>query len=440
MAKKKHNDQEPRKPRAVPTQGPTVQGDGSIAGPDQVLDTTDPGDDVQSRFRYQHGYGVILLVGAVAGRLTYVALWCEHHEDFLAERTDGRFDSYQIKTTTPEHGAWDLKDADLLSALKRFVTLDARFPGKIATFGFVSNVDFFDTIADDKVRRSPACLCRSIAACNGHGSLAAPYTGVVAELATTCGCPVETMFAVLKRLKLIKGPPLESIDTHISHDHLPQVSHCQSLSPTNLNTLRDKLAYQVFDASAVKIDDPAKHWCCVTTLDDSNPRLLAKRIAVTQVEATMRAFGVTPFQFVTGSSSLSLHAGRTELSTLQKKLLKGGLASQLDTMQNRTLSAERHLLEVAASKPPQEALRITNQLRNVVKGVCDDAHVTYASPNTTYGQPMMAYVLEQLQKRANASPSLVCDQPYECLVGVAGLLTEACAVWWSEQFDLGSVT
>ncbi len=49
---------------------------------------------------------------------------------------------------------------------------------------------------------------------------------------------------------------------------------------------------------------------------------------------------------------------------------------------------------------------------------------------------MLRHVLQKLEKVAEEQPALVCDQPYDCLVGMAGLLTEACKVWWSERFDL----
>ena len=48
---------------------------------------------------------------------------------------------------------------------------------------------------------------------------------------------------------------------------------------------------------------------------------------------------------------------------------------------------------------------------------------------------MLSQVQQRLQKLAEDQPNLVFDQPYDCLVGMAGLLTEACSVWWSAQFD-----
>jgi hypothetical protein len=62
--------------------------------PGEVRNTTDPGDDMQRRIRYQHAYGVILLVASIRKELPYVAIWCEHHEDLLGELADGRYDAY----------------------------------------------------------------------------------------------------------------------------------------------------------------------------------------------------------------------------------------------------------------------------------------------------------------------------------------------------------
>lgn len=72
--------------------------------PAEILDETDPGDETQRNFRYQHAYGVILLIAGAASVEPYSAVWCEHHEDVLAERVDGSYDAYQIKTRQPERG------------------------------------------------------------------------------------------------------------------------------------------------------------------------------------------------------------------------------------------------------------------------------------------------------------------------------------------------
>ena len=43
----------------------------------------DPGDATARNYRYQYAYGVMLLIAAKRGAVPDLALWCEHHEDFL---------------------------------------------------------------------------------------------------------------------------------------------------------------------------------------------------------------------------------------------------------------------------------------------------------------------------------------------------------------------
>jgi hypothetical protein len=95
-----------------------------VNSPTDKRDQTDPGDEVLRRFRYQFAYGVILLVGAATRRLEYRAIWCEQHEDYLAEDSNQNFDAYQIKTKKPELGAWELNDEAMWKSMARFVELD----------------------------------------------------------------------------------------------------------------------------------------------------------------------------------------------------------------------------------------------------------------------------------------------------------------------------
>jgi len=74
--------------------------------------------------------------------LDYTALWCEQHEDFLAETAEGLFDAYQIKTRKSELGEWELNDEAFLKSIARFAKLDIEYPDKIRYFKFVSNTHF----------------------------------------------------------------------------------------------------------------------------------------------------------------------------------------------------------------------------------------------------------------------------------------------------------
>jgi hypothetical protein len=66
--------------------------------PDETVDRSDPGDDVLRRFRYQAGRAALLALLTLDDTSGVVEVFCEHHEDVLLRRVDGRFDAEQVKT------------------------------------------------------------------------------------------------------------------------------------------------------------------------------------------------------------------------------------------------------------------------------------------------------------------------------------------------------
>lgn len=403
-------------------------------GPEATLDREDPGDDTQLRFRYQHGYGVILLAGVATGKLPYVAIWCEHHEDLLGQKPNGQFDSFQIKTATPEGGPWKLGKEKLQQSIRRFVEQDRKFPGKFDAHSFVSNVNYYDTEQKEEIDKSPVKLLKAVGACAKAGDLSGPYAKALKELSQKTACTIDDLFGTCKRVKLVLGPPKESFETEIAHLHLPKLDGCSTLAAVELDGLRDELIQVVFNASSLAINDPSKHWCCVFGEDQLNPRLRAKRLVVSDVIKDVLSGRAVIFRFAPSTSELKLQDKQHDLGILTTKLVKGGLAAQLDMMQWRTLSAERHLLSLAA-QDPDEASRVLNQLRGVVKGTCIDAQTLAAANPVPWGVDMYRQVTTRLQRVADNQPDLACRQTYDCLMGVAGLLTEECEVWWSPPFD-----
>jgi hypothetical protein len=407
----------------------------TLPDPSTVLDRDDPGDDTQRRFRYQHGYGVILLCGAATGALPYVAVWCEHHEDLLGEKPNGQFDSFQVKTATPEAGPWKMSHEKLSKSIGRFVTLDKRFPGRFDEHSFVSNVQCHDTEQASEMGKSPIKFFLAVRACDAWDGLESAYAKTLEDLAEKIGCDRSALFNTCKRVRFVKGPSLDGFETSIAHEHLPQLDGCATLAPAELDGLRDELIHAVFRASSVAIDDPSKHWCCVLGSDQMNPKLRAKRLVAKDIIQDALAGRTLVFRFAPSSVSLKLGDGRRDLEILAKKLLRGGIVNQLDSMQSRTLSAEQHLLALVA-QDADEAGKVINQLKEFVLGACTDAEATASANPEPWGVEMYRSVVTRLQSVSDNEPSLVHRQPHECLMGVAGLLTEECKVWWSPKFDL----
>lgn len=395
----------------------------------------DPGDDVQRRFRYQNACGVILLVRMLSESPRPVCLWCEHHEDYLVERADGLYDAHQIKTRKPERGPWTLREDDLVGSLNRFVQLDKRFPGKIGTFSFGSNLDHLITIDRTKIDRSPIALLNALSVAQSDQDLDASWAVVLNGLAGSCGCEAPDLFGVLKRLRLVKTPPLDGYEAVVAHTVLGTTPACQGKRPAELSALRDELIQLVAKASALPYENADDSWRVIAGGTDTDPRLAGKRVNPDRIEQIIRERNPVAFRFTPVQSQILAGSGFGG-TALRKKLVRGGLADLVDTMQRRTLSAERHLLELA-ERSPETVEQLLDQLDSVVKGVCDDERLLAShGSNNPYGRAMYAGVVGELRRKATQEPEMVHGQSFECLIGVAGLLTEECKVWWSPVFDL----
>lgn len=407
------------------------------ASPVDAYDTSDPGDTTQRNFRYQHAFGVILLASGKLGLNPYVAIWCEQHEDYLAERADQTFDAYQIKTSRPENGAWKLNDIGLIKTIGRFVELVTEFDDAINDLFFVSNTECETVGAEntnDRLRALCPCLfLEHIKACHASGEINSIFRPTFENLQATCGCAADVLFRTLRKMDVILGPSRGEINAALCHQHLAKLDACKSCNAEQLNAFRDHLVAVVYRASSLQVEDPIRHLRPLVKRDAIDPRLAIKRL---EVEATLvftPASSPQHFQFV-GENLLTL--GETRRPTiLEQKLTQGGLADQIDYMAARERSAERHLLE-DVQRRPERYPELQTQIEQVVLGECREAHLRARQGAAPYGPTMLIDVQDRLRRIAREETVLVGDHGYECLIGIVGLLTRECVVWWSPRFHV----
>ena len=313
--------------------------------PVDVFDDSDPGDATQRNFRYQHAFGVILLVAGKMGSRPYVAIWCEQHEDLLAERSDGTFDGYQIKTSRPENGPWKLNDLEMIKAIGRFAELVQEFGEAINQLFFVSNTEC-DTIGKDATndrRRSlcPRLFLEHIQSCNDPSQINSIFSPTFQNLQAECGCSEVVLFRTLQKMDIVLGPSRSEFEATISHEHIAQLDTCKALSADQLDTFRDYLIGVVYRASSLQTDDPIRHLRPLINGEDVDPRLANKRLPVESLVVYAAASqGPQVFQYV-GESLIQLGQPRRQ-TILEQKLTAGGLADQIDYMAERERSTERH--------------------------------------------------------------------------------------------------
>ncbi len=110
-----------------------------LPGPDEIASTTDPGDDIARRYRYQWTMSAIfccLLLDETEG---VKELFCEQHEDTLIKHGDDSFSGIQVKTRNRASDTNPIKSSDVIDSCIRFAKLEERFPGRFRSFRYLTN-------------------------------------------------------------------------------------------------------------------------------------------------------------------------------------------------------------------------------------------------------------------------------------------------------------
>src|SRR4051812_28332813 len=108
--------------------------------PNEVISTSDPGDDIQRRFRYQNTYAAILSMNMFEAEPIIDEVYCELHEDVLLKLKSGKFAGVQVKTREIHLGPLKLGDDEIKKSIKRFLQLESKFKDKFEFYTIATNV------------------------------------------------------------------------------------------------------------------------------------------------------------------------------------------------------------------------------------------------------------------------------------------------------------
>lgn len=399
----------------------------------------DPGDDVQRRFRYQHGYGVILICSMLNERAEYGSIFFEHHEDIICVKPDRRIDYFQIKTRKPELGYWDMHDSALRSALRRFFEINKKAPTQSNTFSFVTNCEFLQANESNKdklqVAKSPINLFRFVKGDSTAGPRV-EYNKEITSLAKEFECEDETLLReTLAKTKLIYGPPLDGFDAVISMEHIAKLHILENQNLPIIHRIRDELIFKIYKASSLPID-PDSHTFDILSKAQINPKISAKRMCKDDILEEIVLLLSPQFHFSEGAATFSLGSASSKIGILEKKLARSGLQSQFEIMKRRSLSAESHLIQLSYKDNDGFSVKL-DQIESIVLSVCKDIELWSINTEKKIDSlMMMRETTKALRKLSEGNPDKVYNSDYELLMGIAGLLTGDCKIWWTEVFDL----
>jgi hypothetical protein len=406
------------------------------ADPADIVDDGDYGAETQRRYGYQYAYGIMLLCNASRGNLDYRSLWCEHHEDFLAQCDGGTYDAYQIKTRKITLQPWKLTDPALKNTLRYFVRLHNMFGDKIQKFFFVSNMDLYDSSQLKETKKCLGLLLAAVQATQHPSGMSPQFQDILKTLAGFCRSSEDVVFSVLRRVVFAKGPSLEDFEDVVAHTHLSSLPELNHASASQLSHVRENVAQRIWVASTRQSPSPAKHWYCLRRDGNADPFLAEKQISLADFSGWIAEDSGPRFKFSFKGAPLSLTEDNRQLTRFERKLLQGGLLQELEIFRRRTLNAEASLMELQHTDACRFS-EIRDHLVEAVEGDCADARTIASGGQLPYGKEMFRVLSQRLWERTQNNSRSVFNQEYECLVGIAGLLTEECRVWWSPEFDTG---
>jgi Cap4 dsDNA endonuclease len=412
-----------------------------MTSPDEVLDRTDPGDDVAARFAYQHSYAAINAIRLITCPGKVCEIICENHEDFLLKSSSGKFIGTQIKTRKITLPSFKAGDAQVKSACGRFCLLDKKFPGSFEGFDFTTNHAFWQ---DEPSPQNLPWLLSELRRRGGIRRLRAdnPVRQFVEGIACDTGSdPKEVAETLIKTT--VRGH--ESEITHIRGSVLEAICECPGLEELPYITvvgIAKDVVQLARDASAKVLRGPVTELFSPGTdlrraLDDQI--LAGKRICKADVLAIIYRFkdGSKPYQDVDVASIVTPADAPADLVVAVRKLAKGGVeAARVTNTEDRVRSFEALFIEWSRKYGTQEAKRRYNNVLAAVQFEAAEAHATAANCKEPYGSAMYGELAKRLQERARNDP----DQLYRCrpehLIGAAGVLTQQCKTWWSSRFNV----
>lgn len=395
---------------------------------------SDRGDETQSLFKYQWTAAVMLLAAAMDGKTSYLAVWCEHHDDLLAEVPGGLYHAIQVKSLSGAGAHWVCSGDGFRQAIGKFCEHEANYSDKLEKYIFYSNAPPYipgPTARSSKtLASSPMRLAEDCCRVDSYSSIAAPYRDSFDALVAASGRPADMVFAVLQKLEFMKGLSLESFEEHLA-TALSGVSKCKQMTIERLRKTRDALMSLVGGASSLTL--PSIAVCTSVLQADGRPEvsIRAKRVSVQDVEGAIKQPMDAGFRYADSEDRIPLGNARGQKNVLKRKMTAGYVGNYFQAVWHQALAAEQRLME-SAVLAPEAAKRKISQLQAAVLVACQNAEAKYAlePDERVRGIKIYQEILESTSNLAIYDRETVEHERAETLRGIAGLLSGSCQFAW----------
>ncbi|HEY9603073.1 MAG TPA: dsDNA nuclease domain-containing protein [Allocoleopsis sp.] len=304
--------------------------------PETILSSNDPGDDMQRRLRYQASYAASLALSLLADDCEFDCLFCEHHEDILVKRKDGKFIGVQVKTQASNE-PFKASDEPVINALKRFIELESQFPESFSSYLLATNCGFG---RKNKSRNNLPYLLEVAQATDSNtlGSLNTQLSNFIKKLCETTNYQTILVINVLRKISIPSNlPNLDNAKFYLI-DELSQLPGIRETDYEKLKKAAGLLAYKMFGAASLEFSFPQPlYFSLLRNSEDQEVKNIieGKRITLEIVIETIQEVIEYIFSQEAHDTSISIPnniprrgvidiIGRSEeLEEIQKKLQSG---------------------------------------------------------------------------------------------------------------------
>lgn len=402
-----------------------------------VVNRSDPGDSVLQRFDYQAAYTAQLAAGLLFDDVPFFEIFCEHHEDVLILLKDGSYHAVQIKTKEPNLDPFKATDDTVLKVIRKFAHLEQEYGSQVSRYILVANVGFWDVSKQDPKNLHYICWhAQNLQTPRKNKSNAALFDFVEAAVDRP-----QKPFAlnVLRKLELetatSRFEDLQAVLVGI----ISQIPAFRTKTYIELAEFAKQLTAEIKHASQRELKGGISEFF-VYQADPQKMRndalIEGKRISETRVSELVGKYTAEKPLLRAGNApdvdKLPRGISRTVLKMAAGKLS----VENIDLVKDCKFSAELELDRWIQKYGAEKAKERYQHLLTTTRFACQDAHDRSYLKNDPFGTNMLIEVRGLLSKLSDERAGDVFGFGPELLLGVAGILTESCKLWWSDKFEL----
>jgi len=409
------------------------------------LSQNDPGDDTQRRYRYQAFYTALLSLEFCSTNpdLDIDELFCEHHEDTLVRLSTGKFIGVQVKTRQSGKEPFKSDDRQILSSIVRFTNLYIEYPKEFCRFVIATNYAFWTERKNGKNLPHLLELVKSVGSDSEIQNR--PLLSYIRKICSKIQRDIpdeEKHRIVFEVLKIVEAthdlPKFDDIENKLACS-IPQYYDAGEACLDELIYVARQLINRMFEAGSLQHVSAQKAYFALfenPTKRRTEEIIDGKRIRRDDVLNVLQK-AISESSSLTTHSSVSIADLPSDMRLLELKMNEGKISLQnIRQARDNKYSAELLLQQWVYKYGVEKADKRFKQLNVIVGNECQEAYDIAFSNDKPFGQNMLIDVRQRLRNRIKDEPSLFYKCIYEHVLGISGILTEMCHVWWSKEFEI----